>query len=156
MTSATVSDNSITFLIVPGAWHTPWHYSILVSSLRALDCRVVCLANPSTHVDSRYPETGEDDATNIASAIRAEAKLGRKVILVMHSYGGAPGSEACKGLLVQDYQAEGQRGGVRKAVYIAAVVFAEGEEISEEMKAQLNLVIHVRTSKLFPSKLLPL
>jgi pimeloyl-ACP methyl ester carboxylesterase len=149
---ADTNKNSPTFVIVPGAWQTPWHYHLLTSSLQNLGYRATCLSNPSNHKEGPWPETWRDDVANVASAIRSEADAGNEVVLIMHSYGGAPGSEACKDLLVGDVLTGG---GVKKIVYISAVAFPEGGGITEELLSSLNLVLHVNISLYLSHKLLP-
>lgn len=47
----------------------------------------------------------------------------------MHSYGGAPGSEAVAGLSKKERQARGKKGGVVRLVYLAAMALEEGFEL---------------------------
>jgi len=47
------------------------------------------------------------------------------VVVLMHSYGGIPGSAALKGL----GEKEGKEGGVVRLVYVASLALREGEKM---------------------------
>jgi pimeloyl-ACP methyl ester carboxylesterase len=132
-----------TILIVPGAWQTPFHYSVLHSSLASLSHRVFTLSHPSNSLVGPWTASWQDDVANISAAIEREAALGNEVVLVCHSYGGLPGSEACKGLLVGDYAGNAGKGGVKGVVYVSAVALSRGQEIPEAVKRNPDLLVDV-------------
>ena len=70
--------------------------------------------------------TIEDDVNMIRSIVVPLIDKGRKVVLVLHSYAGFPGSVAIKGLSKSDMQAKGSDGGLIGIVYMCAFVPHEG------------------------------
>lgn len=107
-----------TIVFVNGAWHKS-------------DCWDAVTSRLSEH---RYPfhitdllssggdlsTTVADDAAHIQKSISKLVASGKELIVVMHSYGGIPGTESAKGLLKKDRQAEGKLGGIISLVYVTA------------------------------------
>jgi pimeloyl-ACP methyl ester carboxylesterase len=72
-------------LIVPGAWHKPAHFYLLIDELADLDVHTVTLTSSGDD-----PATLRDmyaDAEVIAQAVAA---IDGPVVVVAHSYGGIP------------------------------------------------------------------
>lgn len=114
-----------TFLIVPGAWHQPLHYTTLVASLigNGYDTTVVDLPT-----SSKGPPFApyEADAAAVTALLTFEVNTGKDVTMVMHSYGGVCGSAAMQGLTKAARTAAGKKGGVIGLVYMAAFAFDTG------------------------------
>lgn len=70
-----------------------------------------------------------DDATAIQKVTSKLADDGHQIILVMHSYGGIPGTESAKGLSWEIRRAEGQPGGIVALVYVSAYLIKEGMSV---------------------------
>lgn len=85
-----------TLVLVPGAGHSPSTWDKLTSRLEAHHYKCIAVALPSTA--SNPSATFLDDVTSVRNAILAETSQGRDVVLVVHSYGGAVGPSAAKGL----------------------------------------------------------
>lgn len=86
-----------TLILVPGAWHTPLVYTKIISLLdEAQHFKCTSITLPSTMGDPST--TLLDDITAVRDAITDETNEGRDVVLVCHSYGGAVGCSAVKGL----------------------------------------------------------
>jgi pimeloyl-ACP methyl ester carboxylesterase len=132
-----------TLLFIPGAWHTPWHYSFVVNYLNAQGYESRVIPHVSNHNDGPWPETWEDDITNLRAVLREESEAGNEVILVMHSYGGGPGGAACKDLLVPQRAKDGLKGGVKEVVYIASFAMDEGASFGKKLEDP-SLLEHVR------------
>ncbi len=69
-----------------------------------------------------------------AAAIRANIltpriAAGEEIVLVMHSYGGAPGSCAAVGASKEDLQASGKIGGIIGLIYLAGFLLREGDSL---------------------------
>jgi pimeloyl-ACP methyl ester carboxylesterase len=133
-----------TFLFIPGAWHTPWHYSFAVHYLNAHGYESRVIPNLSNHDDGPWPETWEDDIANIRAVLCEEFEVGHEVILVMHSYGGGPGGAACKNLLVPHRVKDGLKGGIREVVYVASFALDEGAGFGQKLEDP-SLIDHVRS-----------
>ena len=61
----------------------------------------------------------------------------------MHSYGGLPGSEACKGLLCGDVTGKGGSGGAKALVYVSAMALLAGIGFPEDVKTNSDFTIDV-------------
>jgi len=88
--------NKPTLVLIPGAWHSAEIWGKVTSILEEQHYKCIPVALPST---AGNPSTtfGEDiDA--VRDAIIGEAKQGHDVVVVAHSYGGAVGQSAVKGL----------------------------------------------------------
>lgn len=114
-----------TILLVPGAWHAPSGFSPLTKYLTQHGYTVEGISLAS--VGSSPPQPNFDaDVNVIASTISKHADSGSDVILLFHSYGGVPGTSACKGLLKSDRSTTGKQGGVVHLIYCCAFAVDEG------------------------------
>ncbi|KAL6813760.1 Alpha/beta hydrolase family domain-containing protein [Trichoderma sp. SZMC 28015] len=87
--------NFPTLVFVPGAWHSPACYNLIIKPLQEkykLKCVAVTL--PSTTGDPT--RTFKDDLDAARKAISDETSCGRDVVVVAHSYGGMVGNSAIK------------------------------------------------------------
>ncbi|KAL7911030.1 Alpha/beta hydrolase family domain-containing protein [Trichoderma velutinum] len=87
--------NLPTLVFVPGAWHRPACYNLIIKPLQEkykLKCIAVTL--PSTTGDAT--RTFKDDLDAARKAISDETSCGRDVVVVAHSYGGIVGNSAIK------------------------------------------------------------
>ncbi|KAH6895989.1 Alpha/beta hydrolase fold-1 [Thelonectria olida] len=91
-----VMSSNPTIVFVPGAWHGPETWDALTAVLEEHQLKCVSVALPTT---SGNPEsTFSEDVNAVRDAIVAETTQGRDVVVVVHSFGGAVGSSALKGL----------------------------------------------------------
>lgn len=112
-------------LLVPGAWHSPSGFAPLANYLTQHNYIVEGIPLPS--VGSSPPQTTFDaDVQAIASTIGRHADEGSNIVILFHSYGGVPGTSACKGLLKSDRSSTGQSGGVVHLIYCCAFALEEG------------------------------
>jgi len=113
---------------VPGAWHRPKHYERLNMGLEKFNYESVGVTLPS--VDSKPPVTSWDkDAEAIRVEIMRNLDSGKDVIVIAHSYGGVPMSEAVKGLGKQTREQQGLSTGVLRLIYMCAVALQKGESL---------------------------
>ncbi|KAL2861010.1 alpha/beta hydrolase [Aspergillus lucknowensis] len=113
-----------TIVFVPGAWHPPTAYDLLLPSLHAA-------GYPTTYVylASVGPGAGvfyEDDVSAVRRVVAGLAELGREVVVVSHSYAGSPATEALAGLARKEREEKSLDGGVVQLVYVAAIVPTKG------------------------------
>ncbi|QSZ34271.1 hypothetical protein DSL72_005861 [Monilinia vaccinii-corymbosi] len=88
--------NKPTLVLIPGAWHSAEVWKKATSLLREQDYKCIPVELPST---TGNPATGfGDDIEAVRDVILSETKQGRDVMIVVHSYGGAVGQSAVKGL----------------------------------------------------------
>lgn len=71
--------------------------------------------------------TYDNDKVVIRNLVQDLVQRGRYPIVVMHSYGGAPGSDALEGLSHRERRGLGQAGGVWHLIFVCAYMFTEGE-----------------------------
>jgi pimeloyl-ACP methyl ester carboxylesterase len=98
-------------LLVHGAWHGPWAWEQLIEQLPDVDVHTVAL--PSTGSDPADLGDLDDDAAAVAAAVAA---IHGPVVVLGHSYGGHPMTQAV-------VSAEN----VRRLVYLAAFQLDVGE-----------------------------
>ncbi|KFX93376.1 hypothetical protein V490_04860 [Pseudogymnoascus sp. VKM F-3557] len=112
-----------TILIVPGSFSAVSLYDTLISALHALSYPAIVSDLPSA---SRLPPAPAasmaDDAAHFHGLAESLADEGRDIVILTHSYGGIPGTEAAKGLAKADREAEGKKGGVIRLVYLTSIV----------------------------------
>ena len=72
-------------------------------------------------------KTMGDDAAHIHGVIEALANDDKEVLVVMHSYGGIPGTQAVKDMTRKERQDQGKKGGVTGLVYVSSLLINEGE-----------------------------
>ena len=71
-----------------------------------------------------------DDANIVRSEIvKLVEDEGKEVVVVMHSYGGVVGSQACEGLGRVQRQQKGLAGGVIRLYYMCAFVLPAGQSL---------------------------
>lgn len=113
-------------LLIGGGWHTPESYGKLVKALEAAGHDVHCPRLPSTE-QVRPPTSGlAQDSKTVRSYTEELVDSGRRVVAVMHSYGGQVGSDALAGLGVEGRTKEGKSGGVSDLVYVTAFALPIG------------------------------
>jgi hypothetical protein len=83
----------------------------------------------------------------VTAALTPLVNAGKNVVMVMHSYGGAPGSAAVKGLTRAVRQTAGLPGGVIELVYMAAFAFDDNVGFGNfDLSGLTWLTLHVRLS----------
>jgi pimeloyl-ACP methyl ester carboxylesterase len=108
-------------LVVPGAWHKPDHFRLLVDELSDIDVHTVTLT--SSGDDPAVLRDMRADAEVIA---RAAAAIDGPVVVVAHSYGGVPTTQAFR-----------QRGNVARIIYLAAFQLLAGESLMSASSGSL-------------------
>lgn len=108
-------EESPTVVLVHGAWHGPWAWSEVEGQLQDQGVDVVTVDLPSVGEDTAALGGLEDDADAVRAAIDA---IDGPVVVVAHSYGGAPTTQGAAG-------AEN----VSHIVYLTAFMLDEGESL---------------------------
>ena len=125
-------------VLVPGAWHSPIHYSILIKILQARGYQVVTHRNPSCDSDDPKAQSVASDAASIRSnLLLPQIDAGKDVVLAMHSYGGCPGAVAAKGLSKAELTAKGKKGGIVGLLFICAFIANEGDSLLSKLPGQV-------------------
>lgn len=121
-----------TFVLVPGAWHRPEYFTQIRAYLSDQGYPSVAVATPT--VGSDPPATTMDvDTDAVEAAVRKVMDGGDDVVLLMHSYGGGPGSVAAGRIAEEAAAAAGVagdgKGRIKRLVYVAAFVPIEGQPL---------------------------
>jgi pimeloyl-ACP methyl ester carboxylesterase len=123
-----------TIVFVPGAWHSPEIYDATRASLTkdgypTIGCPLASVGADPAHISFDGDVQGIREC--LTRLIEDEEK---DVILVAHSYGGMPASEAPVGLGKRDREAKGLKGkgGLVRMVYLVAFAVPEGFRIPSE------------------------
>ncbi|KAJ5800632.1 uncharacterized protein N7518_002700 [Penicillium psychrosexuale] len=119
---------STTLIFVPGAWHGPDYYDPVVERLEAVNYKTDKVHLPSVG-PSEYLLNFDADVAQIRSQIERAVDAGQKVVLIVHSYGGLPGSEAIKGLDIKTREKNGLPGGVTHLFYCSSFIIKEGDSL---------------------------
>jgi len=117
-----------TIVLVPGAWHTPDGFDKLVVLLEAAGYATQGVNLPSIGVSPGLPDFSLD-VTAIKAAVSSVIDGGKDVVVVLHSYGGIPGTEALQGLGKKERAGKGEKFGVARIVYIASFAIKAGESM---------------------------
>ena len=122
-----------TILVLPGAWLNPSTYDAFISRLQHLSFPTAYASYPS--LDPANPATA--DAANDTEAVLKGSLLplvadeGKDVVIVMHSYGGVPGSSAARGLSKAQRSGEGKSGGVVGLIHVSGFVLPGGASVAD-------------------------
>ena len=119
-------------VLVHDMWHTPEHYRPYIIALEQSLFQVYCpllstsdLSLPSSHRTPMY------DIYLLSELVKSLVSAGKKVIMVMHGYGGMIGSNVPEGLSIDYRAAQGRRGGVMHLFYMSAYVLPSGQSLVE-------------------------
>jgi len=118
-----------TVIFVPGAWHLPEVFDTVSSYLISAGYSTAAVRTPSVTKGPSYVQNIDPDVKATREVILKATDAGNDVVLVMHSYGGIPGSAACKGLSKAERAEAGKNGGVVRLVYMCSFAIPEGESL---------------------------
>lgn len=116
-----------TIVIVPAACHPPALYGPLTKALEAHSIPSIVIPTPSVGASPGLKDSSEDVALirNTVISLIDEAK---DVTVLMHSYGGIPGSAALDGLGKSAREKEGKSNGIVRLIYVCSFALKEGEQ----------------------------
>ncbi|KAF7193763.1 putative hydrolase R7 [Pseudocercospora fuligena] len=117
-----------TIIFVPGAWHRPQVFLPTTKLLEDAGYNIVLIDLPSVGPPKHLPNM-DADVQEIRKNIEKAAEAGQNVVVVGHSYGSIPSSEAIKGLDLKTRQAAGKPGGVTHLFFCAAFIIPEGQTL---------------------------
>lgn len=137
----------LTMRIVPGASALPLMYEKLVEEVSAHGYDIQALHIPSvglvTGPRPGEPPTMLDDAAFIASHVADLADAGKDVLLITHSYGGTPGTQAVKGLTKTEREKQGKPGGIVGLAYMTSLVPEVGMSAAPQAKLETGPLMTV-------------
>ncbi|KAH9871548.1 hypothetical protein J1614_005803 [Plenodomus biglobosus] len=134
MGSSTSDPKDIAIVVVQGSFHTPQAYQKLTNGLghQGYPTFQPELPSCSNTDDADFPsKTLHDDSAVVKNVVERLVKdEGKKVFVVMHSYGGLVGSNAIPKELSFNYRkSAGLSGGVIHLLFIAAFVLDEHQSV---------------------------
>lgn len=114
-----------TIVLVHGAYHGPWCYSLVIPKLEALGYPVIAIDSPTTSSPSATTAP-LDDVAEIHKHVLPLLDAGKEVVLAAHSYGGIPTYLSAIGQSVAERAKENKKGGVRSVVFLCAFALPNG------------------------------
>lgn len=117
-------------VLIPGAWHTPEGFTSLVTLLSIANYPCIPLSVPSASAHPGHPDFSQD-VTAVRNTITTLVEGGKEVVVVMHSGGSIPGSQALEHLSRSERQKEDKTGGVIRLVYIGILLPKAGISMFE-------------------------
>ena len=121
-------------VLIPGSFLHSSHYTPTLQPLIDAGLSIHVLNPPCYYAKKPGPPpTMYDDASFIANFVEGLADKGEEVVIVSHSYGGTPASEAVKGLTVAERRKKGKEGGVVRLAFVTAVVPKVGGGLADTM-----------------------
>ncbi|MCJ1385971.1 hypothetical protein MMC17_009096 [Xylographa soralifera] len=116
-------------VLVHGAWHVPKHYDDFIQQLQHAGFEVFCPQLPTCD-EARYLDADMfADAQVVRSQVIALVEQSREVIMLLHSYGGAVGTEAVNGLSKGERTTNNLHGGVTNLIYMCGFMLQIGESV---------------------------
>jgi len=119
-------------VFVPGAWHTPHGFHLVVAELQAAgyETKGVTLAS----VGASPPiKDFQPDVKAIQDVLKPLVDEGKDILLVVHSYGGVIGSQAVQGFAKSEREKEGKKGGVSHMFFCCAFALPEGVSLMDAL-----------------------
>ncbi|KAJ5633203.1 alpha/beta-hydrolase [Penicillium lividum] len=124
-----MSTNKPTIVLVHGAWHTPANYATFITNLESQGFTVHCPHLPSCSNTSPPPATYHDDVTTVRELVTSLVNKGESILMVLHSYGGAVGTDAIQGLDLPSRAASKLPGGIIHLLYMCAYIQQPGRSV---------------------------
>ena len=132
------SETKPTVLIVPGGWHVPIHYDPLTNILSSHGFPCVALMLPTVGASPPGKDLYDDIAYISSQLEELVEKGGKEVIVIVHSYGGIPGTSAARPFVRKDRAQQGKNGGVIGVLYISSWGMPPGKTTMEAVEG-LNI-----------------
>ena len=128
-----------TILLIPGAWFHPSTYDNFLALLQERSFPTAYGSYPSLNASDPMNTDAISDTNYVLShsLLPLVETEGKDVIVLMHSYGGVPGSGAAKGLGKGQRKEQGKKGGVVGLIYISGFVLPEGASVADGQGGQL-------------------
>lgn len=120
-------------VLLPGAWHLPACYSLIVPKLEAAGYVVHTTRLPSVTEQDPPKDLSADVEAARALVVQAIGS-GADVVVVCHSWSGVVTGAALSGLSKKERQQKGEEGGVIACGYMCAFIVDEGVSLADSTK----------------------
>lgn len=122
-----------TIVFVPGAFHTPNHFTPLTELLQKSSFPSVTVSLPSIGAQAATA-TLTDDIQAIRSVLeKLIEEEGKDIVVAAHSYGGVPACQTVSGLEKSKRSNGGKKGGIVHVLFIAALLVEEGKALVDAL-----------------------
>jgi len=118
------------FIIVPGAWHGYESFEPTIILLEQAGYKVHGISHASVGASPEL-KNFNPDVEIIQAKVHELISAGKDLVIVYHSYGSVPGSEALKKYVkeLESGDKKNGQGSVKRLVYCCSFVFSEGETL---------------------------
>lgn len=126
-----------TIVLIPGSFcPAALVWDAVMSHLHEAGYDTLAIELPTVSPPSTAPaKTMANDAAHTHGIIEALANDDKEVLVVMHSYGGIPGTQAVEGLTRKERKGKGKEGGVMGMVHVSSLLINEGENSEDSFAA---------------------
>ncbi len=131
LTAIMASETRPAVLVVPGGWHGPIHFDPLKGVLSSHGYPSVVLLLPTAGASPPDKDLYDDIAYISSQLEELVERGGREVIVIVHSYGGIPGSSAARPFVKKERAQQGKKGGVIGVLYISSWAMPTGKTTME-------------------------
>lgn len=127
-------------VFAPGAFSRPSDFDLVSDPLREAGYEVHVVHHPSSPDVLVQPTPSMyDDADNIHRLVEKLADEGKDVVIVMHSYGGLPGTQACDGLSRTERLRDSKPGGIVRLLFVGAAIAPVGSSMAGVLRTAMPL-----------------
>ncbi|KAH8756650.1 Alpha/beta hydrolase fold-1 [Diaporthe sp. PMI_573] len=127
-------------VFLPGAFSRPSDFDLVSDPLREVGYEVHVVHHPSSPDVLVQPTPSMyDDADNIHRLVESLADEGKNIVIVMHSYGGLPGTQACEGLSRTERLRASKPGGIVRLLYVGAAIAPVGSSMAGILRTTMPL-----------------
>ena len=117
-----------TIVFVPGAWHSPECYRRVSDILEKDGYKTDYVYLPSVGPETHLPSF-QADVDEVHKHVQQAVDKGEYVMVVVHSYGGIPTTQALEGLDLASRRAAKLPGGVTHLFFCCSFVVEEGQSL---------------------------
>jgi hypothetical protein len=125
-------------VLIPGAWHTPEAFSLIIPKLQSHDYSIHTRQLPAVDPSPTDPPT---DLTKDVAAVRELVIKaigdGNDVVVVPHSWAGVVAGSALSGLGKVEREAKGEKGGVVRIAFMCSFIAPIGVGLLDAVEGQL-------------------
>lgn len=123
-------------VLVPGAWHTPECFSLIIPKLESHGYKVHSRQMPSVGSETP-PEDLSQDIAALRELVTEAIASGNDVVVVPHSWSGIVVGSALGGLSKKEREERGEKGGVIRAAYMCSFMAPEGVSLMDALQHQI-------------------
>ena len=118
-----------TIVFIPGAWHTPEPFKVIIAKLSILGYKCIPLSLQAAGHEPAVLDL-QPDIDIVHRTVQDEVDQGHLVVVVAHSWGGIIAGGALDGLSKTEREKSGRKGGVVKLAYMCAFIPPEGVSLA--------------------------